>query len=154
MTQMDAQIDKLTPEEQKRLQRTLAELEQSRGAIEAMRGQLNALGNTLNELMLTTETVKHIKELKPDTEILVPVGSDSFVKAKVTETDRVISGIGADVAAERSAEDAASALEEQQKALEEALERARAEMERLTTRIEELRPEAQQLLAKSREEQP
>ena len=151
---MDAQVDKLTPEEREKLQRTLAELEQSKGAIDAMRGQLNALGNTINELMLTTETVKKVKDLKPDTEILVPVGSDSFIKAKVAETDRVISGIGSDVAAERSAEDAAIALEEQRKALEEALERARAEMERITNRIENLRPEAQQLFAKSRDGQP
>lgn len=141
----------LSSDEQKKLQRILIELDSARNAVETMRGQIGILSSSINELMVTMETVNGVKKLKPGTEILVPVGSDSFVKAKVTETDKVISGLGADIAAERSAEDAASALGEQRKEFEESIERAREELEKLTERIDELEPEAERLLAKSRE---
>ncbi len=143
---------KLSPDEQKKLQRILIELDSVRNAIEALRGQIGILSSTINELMLTTETVKGVRGLKPGTEILVPVGSDSFVKAKVTATDKVISGLGADIAAEREAGDTTRALDEQRKEFEESIEKAREELEKLTGRIDELGPEAERLLAKSREE--
>jgi prefoldin alpha subunit len=143
---------KLSPDEQKKLQRILIELDSTRNAVEALRGQIGILSNSINELMLTTETVKGIRGLKSGTEILVPVGSDSFIKAKVTGTDKVISGLGADIAAEREAGDATRTLDEQRKEFEESIEKAREELEKLTERIDELGPEAERLLAKSREE--
>lgn len=142
----------LTPDEQKKLQQTIIELENSRSATEILREQINILASSINEIMATTETIKGIRKLEPGTEILVPIGSDSFLRAKITETDRVVSGLGADVMVERESERAISALEEQRKEFEQSIGKAREELERLTKRIEELRPEVERLMAKVRKE--
>lgn len=145
-------MEHLTKEEQERLQGVLAQLSDSEAAVEALRRQISALAAAHTELSMTIGTIKSIKELKPDTEILVPIGSDSFINAKITRSDKVITGLGADVAAERTAEDAVALLEARAAELEQAVGQAREELGRLEERMEALRPEAEKLLKKGREE--
>ena len=145
-------MERLTKEEQERLQLILSQLSDHQAAVEVLRQQISMLAASLTELSMTIGAVKIAKGLKPDTEILVPIGSDSFITAKVAASDKVITGLGADVAAERTADDAIKALEARGAELERAVGRARDELERLGERIEALRPEAERILEKTREE--
>jgi len=144
-------MEKLTSEDRQRLQRILAELGDYQTTADLLRQQLSILASSISELSITVETVKTIKGLKPDTEVLVPIGSDSFATAKVALTDRVITGLGANIAAERSVEDAVGMLEARMTELGQAMEQARQELEKLGERIEALRPEAERILAKAKE---
>lgn len=145
-------MEKLPSKERQRLQQILIELENSGNAAEAIRRQIDILSSSIAEISMTTKTIKGVESLKQDSEILVPIGSDSFIRAKVIETDKVLTGLGADVAAKREAKDAIDMLEGQKKEFEESIERARGELEKLNKRIEELKPKAEQLLARAREE--
>jgi len=144
-------MEKLTSEDRQRLQRILTELGDYQTTADLLRQQLSILASSISELSMTVETVKTIKGLKPDTEVLVPIGSDSFATAKVALTDRVITGLGANIAAERSVEDAVGMLEARMTELGQAMEQARQELEKLGERIEALRPEAERILAKAKE---
>ena len=145
-------MEKLTSGDRQRLQRILAELEDYQTTANLLRQQLSILASSISELSMTVETVKTIKELKPDTEILVPIGSDSYATTKIALTDRVITGLGANISAERSVEDAVATLEARITELGEAMEQAREELEKLSERIEALRPEAELILKKTKEE--
>jgi len=144
-------MERLTNEEQERLQRLLAQLSDNEAAVDALRQHISALVASLTELSMTIGAIKKIKELKPDTEILVPIGSDSFISAKITRSDKVTTGLGANVAAERTADDAITLLEGRTAELEQAVGQAREELGRLEEGIEALRPEAEKLLKKGRE---
>lgn len=109
------------------------------------------MASSISELSATVETVKKIKGLKPDTEVLVPIGSDSFATAKIAHTDKVVTGLGADVAAERSIEYTVKMLEARMTELGQAMEQARQELEKLGERIEALRPEAERIMARAKE---
>jgi prefoldin alpha subunit len=145
-------MEKVPLEERQRLQRILAELEEYQNTAELLRQQLSIWASSISELSMTIETVKTIKGLKPDTEILVPIGSDSYAAAKIAVTDRVITGLGANISAERSVEDAVKMLEARISEFEEHMGQARSELEKLGERIEALRPEAERIL-KNTEEQ-
>ncbi len=145
-------MEKLPDEEQKRLQRILSELSDHQAAAEGLRQHLSLLATSMSELSMTLEAIKTVKGLKPGTDILVPVGSDSFITAKLATTEKVITGLGADVAAERSSEDALKVLEARRAELEQALDRAREELEKLGGRMEALRPEAERILEKAKKE--
>jgi len=147
-------MEKITEEEQKKLQRTLSELRNHQATAEALRQNLSLLTASLSELSMTVEAIKTIKRLKPGTDILVPIGSDSFIAAKLGTTEKVITGLGADVAAERSITDAIVTLQDRMSELEQALSKTREELEKLSTRIEVLTPEAERLLEKARKAQP
>lgn len=147
-------MEKINEEEQKKLQRILSELRNHQATTEALRQNLSLLTASLSELSMTVEAIKTIKRLKPGTDILVPIGSDSFISAKLGTTEKVITGLGADVAAERSITDAIVTLQDRMAELEQALNKTREELEKLDERIEALTPEAERLLEKSRKEQP
>ena len=72
--------------------------------------------------------------------------------AKIATTDKLITGLGADVAAERSVESAIGMLEARMAELGQAMEQARQELEKLGERIEALRPEAERILKRTKEE--
>ncbi len=144
-------MERATKEEQERLQRILNQLSGYQAAIDALQQQISILAASLTELSMTVGAIKSLKELKPDTEILVPIGSDSFITAKLALSDKVITGLGADVSAERKADDAIQVLEARGKEIEGAIERTREELERLEERIETLRPEAERIIEKFKE---
>jgi prefoldin alpha subunit len=145
-------MERLTNEEQERLQRLLAQLSDNEAAVEALRRHISTLVASFTELSMTVDAIKTIKELKPDTEILVPIGSDSFISAKIARSDKVTTGLGADVAAERTADDAITLLEGRAAEIDQAVGQAREELVRLEESIEALRPEAEKILKKAREE--
>lgn len=145
-------MESLTKEDQERLQRVVAQLNESQMAVEALRQHISVLANSHAELSMTIGAVKAVKDFKSDTEILVPIGSDSFINAKIARPDKVITGLGADVAAERTAEDALKALEERATDIERLIGQAREELGQLEERIESLRPEAEELMRKAKAE--
>jgi prefoldin alpha subunit len=144
-------MEKLSKEEQQKLQQIFNELQNYEAVAELLRQQMSMIANSLTELSMTVETIKTIKELKPDTEILVPIGSDSFVTAKLAATDKVITGLGADVSAEQSVDGAKQMLDARIAELGRVLEQARQELEKIGKQIEELRPEADRILTKTKE---
>jgi len=145
-------MEKLNDDEQKKLQRILGELSSHQSTAEALHQHLSLLAASLSELSMTLEVIKTVKGLKPGTDILVPMGSDSFLTAKLATTEKVITGLGADVAAERSSEDALTVLDARRTELEQALNRAREELGKLEERMEALRPEAERILEKAKKE--
>ena len=147
-------MEKLTQEERERLRRVLGELSEYQVTVDALRQHLSLLSASLSELSMSLEAIKTIKGLGPGTDILVPMGSDSYVTAKLGTTEKVITGLGANVAAERSVEDALKVLAERRAELEQALGQAREELGKLGERIEAIRPEAERILEKVRKESP
>ncbi len=147
-------MEKLTDEERKKQQRILSELSAHQATAEALRRHISLLTSSLSELSMTIEAIKAVKGLKPGTDILVPMGSDSFITAKLTTAEKVITGLGADISAERSSEDALKVLEARRTELEQALGQAREELGKLGERMEALRPEAERILEKAQKEQP
>ena len=145
-------MEKLTDEERKKQQRILSELNAHQATAEALRRHISLLTSSLSELSMTIEAIKAVKGLKPGTDILVPMGSDSFITAKLTTAEKVITGLGADISAERSSEDALKVLEARRTELEQALGQAREELGKLGERMEALRPEAERILEKAQKE--
>ncbi len=144
-------MEKLIPEDRQKLQRILTELGNYQNTADLLRQQLSILASSISEISATVETVKTIKGLKPGTEVLVPIGSDSFATAKIALTDKVITGLGANVAAEQSVEDTVKMLETRMTELRQTMEQARQELEKLGERIEALRPEAERIMEKAKE---
>ncbi|MFH1821178.1 MAG: prefoldin subunit alpha [Methanobacteriota archaeon] len=134
-----------------RLQRLFSELNDNQAVVDLLRQQISALAGSLSELSMTVGAIKVIKDLQPSTEILVPIGSDSFITAKLSSADKVLTGLGADVMAERSAEETIKVLETRATEVQKAIERTRDELKKLEERIEAIRPEAERLLGRAKE---
>lgn len=138
-----------TEDENQELQKILLDLRESQQRAQGLQSQMNLLSNSVEEIENTIETIQGIKKLDSETDILVPIGGNSFLKAKLIETNKVLSGFGAELVAERNPDQAIEFLEGQKKEFNESIERARGELEKLSQHIEDLRPKAEELMAKA-----
>lgn len=143
-------MEELTNEERQELQRVLINLEQMKQAGEEIRSQIEVLSNRTSEFEGTIRTVEGVEGLDEGTEILIPVGSDSYLKSRLTEPNKVLSGLGADLVAERESEEGVEALNRQKEEVEKAIEKLRREIGKINKKIEELSPKAEKLLAKAK----
>jgi prefoldin alpha subunit len=135
---------------QEELQKILLELENSRRQIDAINKQMEVLELTLSELNSTQEVSNYLKENKPGKEILVPIGSGSYIKAKLKDTEKVLIGVGAGISIERSVEEAERILAERKKNLSKAIENLHNKTVELNNRISQLTPTAERLVQKLR----
>lgn len=147
-------LAKLPPKDRENLQKILTELGEHQATSDVLNRQIELLGGSLSELSVTMKTIKDVKEERPDTEILVPLGSDSFIRAKMLKIEKVMIGLGAGVVAERSVEKAVQTLETRSTEVTQAIGQARTELEKLSKRIEILGQEIDRILAKSKKKSP
>lgn len=66
----------------------------------------------LEDLYRSKTTLEGLDHLNKGDEILVPIGASSFIRAKIDDTENIISGIGANVSVDRTVEEAIKNLEE------------------------------------------
>ncbi|MEM0359412.1 MAG: prefoldin subunit alpha [Candidatus Hadarchaeales archaeon] len=144
-------MPELTEKEREELEKSLLELNRGRVLMEAMREQIALLSTTLSELSSTIETIKKLKELPEGTEILTPIGSGSFVRAKLMPLEKILTGVGAEVVIERTPEEALKFLEEKSAEVGRAVQRLQSEMANLQQKMEDLRPQIEKLLSKVKE---
>jgi len=118
------------------LRRILYELQLMEGTAQVLQQRLQILTSAQAELSLSQQSINDMKELKPDTPLLVPVGGGAFIHAKTGSLDKVIVGVGANVSIEmelpKALDDVNKRLEEVEKTLasvEEQLGQVLAQMQ-------------------------
>jgi len=108
------------------LRRAAANLELVRGQMEALARQAETLEIAHEEVLRARESLKQSAAAGAGRELLMPIGANSFLVGSLKDAERVIVGIGSDVALEMTVSSAIERLEARSKAIEEA-ERALAE---------------------------
>jgi prefoldin alpha subunit len=73
---------------------------------------IEMLNMYLEDLYRSKTTLEGLKSVSQGDEILVPIGASSFIRARIDDTQNVISGIGANVSVDRTVDEAIKNLEE------------------------------------------
>jgi len=95
-------------------------------------------------------TIDNIRKGEGREEILIPVGSRTFIKAKLIDPDKVIIHLGADVAAEKTLEDAQKLLEERLGEVQEVLSERRRLLDQIVAKLGEIQNRLNQLSQKTK----
>ncbi|MFQ6012871.1 MAG: prefoldin subunit alpha [Thermoplasmata archaeon] len=88
------------------LQQAVAALETTRAQLDALTRQEEALRYSLQEYNRARDTMAAYQDAPVGTEILVPIGANSFLFAHIADVERCIVGLGAEVALDDSIESA------------------------------------------------
>lgn len=130
------------------------------GEYEFLRQQVENLGQTLEvletslaELRIVKDSLGKIKEEGSDNEVLVPIGGESFLKAKITDTDNVIQSIGAGVSVKKTTAQAVESLGERIEKYEQLKEDTSKRLQEGIKRLEEITPVIQGLAAQAQRAQ-
>jgi prefoldin alpha subunit len=127
------------------LRRLILELRILEGRAGELQNRLNMLNAFSNEVQLARATLDGLKEEKSGTQVLLPVGGGSFVKAVIDEPEKVLVGVGAGVSIEKDRTKAVESLQEQQDQLESARQSLQQQAVQVVQRMSEIRAQVNDL---------
>jgi prefoldin alpha subunit len=120
--------------ERDRLQSLVVELQYLEGLAQTLQQRISLVDAAIAELQIASSTLEGLKGEAAGAEILIPIGGGSYIKGKVGDSERLIVGVGADVAVERGVAEAiemysarVAELQRARSSLEQELEKVMAE---------------------------
>ncbi len=108
----------------------------------------STLFNILREAASAIESIKTINE-KPESETLIPMGMGTFMKAKITNKDKVILNVGSGTAIEKDRDSTINYIESRIKEMEVALKDNAAQKQQVVARLEQGKQEMNRIMQPS-----
>ena len=119
--------------------------------VNELQSRINMTNSAITELRVSHITLEGLEKEKKDSQLFVPIGGGSYVKAKLETTKNVVVSIGADVAVERTLNDAKVELEARIAELEKSREALGQQFNQVVGRIQENRARMEEVTAKLRQ---
>jgi len=120
-------------------------------AVNELQSRINMTNAAITELRVSSMTLEGLEKEKKDTQLFVPIGGGSYVKARLETAKKVVVGIGADVAVERTFKEAKEELKVRIAELEKTREVLGQQFNQVIGRIQENRGRLEEVTAKLRE---
>src|SRR3989442_4460996 len=87
------------------MRQLLVEIRMLEGSARVLSSRLDIVTGALSETQTAKQTLEGTKESGRDVEMLIPIGSGSFVKAKLEDPQHIIIGVGAGDCFDKTVED-------------------------------------------------
>jgi len=142
-------LEKKSEEELRRLSLEIRFLEQT---AEAIQSRINMVNAVITDLVYASMALEGLEKEKENSELLVPIGSNSYIKAKLENPDKVIVGMGAGVSVEKTLQEAKEIVKNRQKNLEKTRMSLQQQLSQAAEKISEDREKFESLMAGLREE--
>ncbi|HDQ05129.1 MAG TPA: prefoldin subunit alpha [Candidatus Bathyarchaeota archaeon] len=120
-------------------------------AVNELQSRISLTNSALTELRISSITMEGLEKEKKDSQLFVPIGGGSYVKARLETANKVVVGVGADVAVERTLKEAKEELEARIAELEKTREALVQQFNQVVERIQENRDRFEEVTAKLRE---
>lgn len=117
---------------------------------EAAQSRINVINAVITDLNYANMALEGLEKEKEKAELLVPIGGNSYIRAKLDHPDKLIVGMGAGVSAERTLQESKEIVKKRlenlektrdslQQQLSQVAERLGADRERFESLVAELR---------------
>jgi prefoldin alpha subunit len=136
-------------EEIRKISVELRFLEQTADTFQSRLSMLNAVTTDLTYANMTLESLEKEKE---NSELLVPIGGTSYLRAKLDNPDKIIVGMGAGVSVEKTRQEARDIIKKRLEDLEKARTATQQQFTQVAERISQDRERFETLVAKVRGE--
>jgi len=137
--------------EEETFRRLVVELRILEGTAEALQSRINLVNAALTEFRVASITLEGLEKEKKATSLFVPIGGGSYIKAKLESADKVIVGMGANVAVERTVKEAKENLENRIAELEKTRTTLGQQFAQVVGKIQDDRAKLEEITAKLRE---
>ncbi len=105
------------------LRQTISLAESYKQRVEALSRQVQALRVSLDEVTVASQALKAFRDAKDGEEIMVPIGSMSYITVKVTSNRNVLVNVGSDISVEKDPESAIRYMDSNGAEISEALKK-------------------------------
>jgi len=134
--------------EEETFRRLAVELRLLEGTAEALQSRINLVNAALTEFGIANLTLEGIEKENENSSLFVPIGGGSYVKAKLECADKIIMGMGAGVATERTVKEAREIFERRIGELEKTGNTLQQQLTQVIGKIQDGRSMLQELTAK------
>jgi prefoldin alpha subunit len=135
-------------EELQKLSVELRLLEQTAEALQSRMGMVNA---AVNDLMYAQAALEGLDKETEKSEILVPIGGTSYIRAKLDNPDKIIVGMGAGVSVEKTREEAKEIVKKRLEDMDKTRKSIQEQYTQVAERINLDRRRAETLVAAAKE---
>jgi prefoldin alpha subunit len=118
---------------------------------ETVQSRLNMLNAVITDLTYATMTLEGLEKEKENAELLVPIGGNSYAKAKLANPDRLIVGIGAGVSVEKTLPETKETIKKRLEELEKTRMSLQQQFAQVVDKINDDRRKFESLVAELRE---
>lgn len=132
-------------EKQKEMQRLTSEIEALQNQIEVHKQNLELLTMSSAEMRQTLETLEQLKSTEAGREVLIPLGSGSFVKSSLKQNDKVIISVGSGFSIEKDIDEAKAIVDKRVQETDSATNKTGEHVQDISSRLEQLTPRWQEL---------
>jgi prefoldin alpha subunit len=119
-------------------------LESAKAQLEALAKQQQLIQLAVEENVRARETIKSLIKGSPGDEILIPVGADSYIHAKISDNRNAIVGVGSNTSIRRTPEEAEKILDEKIDDLSRAFKAVMDRAAQLEAMVQDLSEKVQQ----------
>ena len=118
---------------------------------ETVQSRLNMLNAVITDLTFATMTLEGLEKEKENAELLVPIGGNSYAKAKLANPDKLIVGIGAGVSVEKTLPETKETIKKRLEELEKTRMSLQQQFAQVVDKINDDRRKFESLVAELRE---
>ena len=142
-------MERKSEEELRRLSVELRFLEQT---AESIQSRINMVNAVITDLVYASMALEGLGKEKENSELLVPIGGNSYIKAGLENPDKVIVGMGAGVSVEKTLQEAKEIIKKRLENLEKTRVSLQQQLAQVAERISEDREKFESLVAELRGE--
>jgi prefoldin alpha subunit len=135
-------------EDERNLEKILVELNAYEQQAQILQRRIDLINASLQEIALTSESLDELKNIEEENEVLMPLGSGIYVKARIIERKKVIFSLGADIVADKDITGAQLSLDQRSMTLQKALQSTGQQLQQIANKMNELNRTAQALASK------
>jgi len=136
-------------EELRKLSVELRFLEQT---AEAVQSRINMVDAALTDLTYANMSLEGIEKEKENSALLVPIGGNSYIRAKLENPDKIVVGIGAGVSVEKTLPETKEIMKKRLESLQKTRMSLQQQFAQVAGRIGEGREKFERLVAELRGE--
>jgi prefoldin alpha subunit len=139
--------------EEETFRRLVVELRILEGTAEALQSRINLVNAALTEFRVAKMTLEGLEKEKEDAPLFVPIGGGSYIKAKLESAEKMIVGLGADVAVEKTLSEAKENLGNRIEDLEKTRTSLWQQLNEVIGKIQDGRAKLEEIAASLREKE-
>jgi len=139
--------------EEETFRRLVVELRILEGTAEALQSRISLVNAALAELRVANITLEGLEKEQKEVPLVVPIGGGSYIEATLRSADKVIVGVGAEVAIEKTIKEAKENLGSRISNLEKTRASLEQQLTQVVDRIGGHRAQLDEMTAKLNREQ-
>jgi len=145
---MAAGKEQVAPTEDEVIRQLLVEIRLLEGSVRIIQSRHEVVQAALRETLIASSTLEGIRQKTKGTETLVPIGAESYVRAEILDSQKVIMGVGAGVSTEKKIEDSIAELKSRETELQKVRISLQQQLGQTAARLEDDKARLNELLRK------